>query len=112
MSSLIVSTMIIMALAYILPGITVAGVWSAMAAAIVLGIANTLVRPVLNIFALPLNILTLGLFSFIVNGAMVSLTSALVTGFTVTGWWTPVIAAIIVSAANSALNNRSHSYRR
>jgi len=90
-----------MALPYILPGITVISLGSAVAAAIILGIANAVVRPILQFLSIPLTLLTFGLFYFVVNGAMVMLTSGLVPGFYVNGWWTAIIAAAIISAANS-----------
>ena len=106
MVSLIVSTMIMMALPYIFTGITVSGLGAALAAAIVLGIANALIKPIVSILALPLTILTMGLFSFVVSGAMLLLTSRFVSGFYVDGWWTATLAAVIISLVNGAVSKR------
>ena len=107
MTSLLVSVLVMMALPYVLPGIEVLSWGSALAAAIILGIVNALIRPVLQVLSLPLNILTLGLFSFVVNGAMVMLTSTVVGGFNVSGWLTAIIAAVIISCVTGTLNRKA-----
>ncbi|NPV89308.1 MAG: phage holin family protein [Firmicutes bacterium] len=64
---------------------------------VVLGIANAAIRPVVLLLTLPINLLTLGLFTLVVNGLMLWITSALVRGFEITGFGTAIIAALILS---------------
>ena len=106
MSSFIASVITILVLPYILSGIVVNGLGSAIAAACVLGIVNALIRPVLQLFSLPLTLLTFGLFTFVVNGAMIMLTSFFVPGFVVLGWWDAILGAILISLINSVFFNR------
>jgi len=83
--------------AAILPGVEVSS-WQALAvAAIVLGLLNALVRPVLVLLTLPITVLTLGLFYLIVNGFTFLLASKLVSGFDVSGFWWAVLGALVVS---------------
>ena len=84
-------------IAYILPGVSLDGIFAALVTAIVLGLANGFVRPVLFFFTLPLTILTLGLFIFVLNALMVLLTAAIVPGFTVAGFWWAVLFSLVLS---------------
>jgi putative membrane protein len=83
--------------AYLLDGIRLEGLLPALVAGVVLGLVNALVRPVLLVVTFPLTLLTLGLFIFVLNGLCLWLTSALVPGFVVTGFWAAVFAALVVS---------------
>ncbi|MBU6491015.1 phage holin family protein [Patescibacteria group bacterium] len=85
--------------AYIVPGVTVTFV-GALIAAVVLGALNLLIRPILFILTLPINILTLGLFSLVVNALLVMLTTFLVPGFSVAGFWTALLFALVLSIVN------------
>lgn len=89
--------------AYIVPGvsITLAG---ALIAAVVLGALNLFIRPILLILTLPINILTLGLFSLVINALLVMLASALVQGFFIPGFWTAFIFAIALTVVNWVFN--------
>ena len=69
-------------------------------AAVVLGALNLFIRPILIILTLPINILTLGLFSFVINALLVLLVSALVPGFLVTGFWSAFFFALVLSIVN------------
>jgi len=83
--------------AYILPGVEFSS-WQALAiSAIVLGLLNALVRPILVLLTLPITVLTLGLFYLIVNGFIFLLASKLVPGFGVSGFWWAVLGALMVS---------------
>lgn len=77
-------------------GIRVSGFGVALLAALVLGLANLLVRPLLLILTLPLNFLTLGLFTLVVNGAIYWLVAALVPGFSVRGFGGAILASLLV----------------
>jgi putative membrane protein len=81
----------------IVPGVSIDDGWSLLWAALVLGIINAVVRPVVIIMTLPLTILTLGLFLLIVNAGMLSLAAWLLDGMTVGGFWPAVFGAIVVS---------------
>ena len=79
--SWVASAIIILLLTYILPGITVAGFVSALLVALVWGLLNAFIKPVLMVLTLPINILTLGLFTFVINALLVMLVAAIVPGF-------------------------------
>jgi putative membrane protein len=90
--------------AYLIPGITVSGFFSALLVALFLGIVNTLVRPFLILITLPITILTLGLFAFVINAALVLLASRVVHGFEVRGFWTAMLFSIVLSIIQFILN--------
>lgn len=83
--------------AYILPGVHLDGVFTALVTAAILGLVNGFLRPVLFIFTLPLTILTLGLFTFVLNALMILLAAAIVPGFTVAGFWWAIIFSLALS---------------
>ena len=88
----------------IIPGIHASGVLATFVAALVLGILNVLVRPILLLLTLPLNLLTLGLFTFVINALMLELTGAIVRGFQVDGFGSAVLGALLLSLVSFALN--------
>lgn len=73
--------------AYLLPGVSVDGVWTALVLAVVLGAINAFVKPVLFWLTLPLSVLTLGIFSFILNAILILGAAAVVPGFVVASFW-------------------------
>lgn len=90
--------------AYLVPGVTIAG-WSALlVVSIVWGILSILVRPILLLLTLPINILTLGLFTFVINALLILLTSKLVPGFVVSSFGVALIAAIVLALVNLVLH--------
>ena len=101
----IVSAMVIFSVAYILPGVKVSDFTSALVVALVLGIINALLKPILLILTLPINILTLGLFTFILNALLILLVSNIVAGFKVDGFFAALIFAIVLSIANTVVHN-------
>lgn len=82
--------------AALLPGFEVT-IWGAIVGSIFLGVMNAIIRPLLIILTLPLNIVTLGLFTFVINGLMLWITSATVKGFDIHGFWWAVLTAIVLS---------------
>jgi putative membrane protein len=84
----------------IVPGVHLADVTAALLAALVLGIANTLVRPLLVLITLPITLLTLGLFLIVINALMLLLTSAIVRGFSVQGFGAAVLAGLVLGLFN------------
>ena len=101
----VVSAMVIFSIAYILPGASVVDFTAALVVALVLGIINALLKPVLLILTLPINILTLGLFTFILNALLIILVSNIVPGFTVDGFIAALIFGIVLSVVNTVVNN-------
>jgi putative membrane protein len=101
--SLVLSTVAVFVTAYILPGVKLDGWTSALIVAIVLGLINTVIRPLLLILTLPINILTLGLFTFVIIAACVMLASAFVPGFHVDGFLWAMAFGVVLSIINSFL---------
>ena len=99
----ILATIALIITAYLLPGVTVTGVLPALAAAVVLGLVNAILRPILILLTLPINILTLGLFTLVINALLVLLTSAIVPGFSVGGFWWAVLFGIVLFFVNWVL---------
>ncbi len=99
----LVMTVAIMISAYLLPGVTVRSFWAALVTALVLGLINAVLRPVLVILTLPLTILTLGLFIFILNALLVLLTSAIVPGFDVLSFWWALLFSFVFSIVSFVL---------
>ena len=81
----------------IFKGITFTGAWSLGIAALLLGFANAVVWPILLILTLPLTVLTLGLFLFVLNALVLLLVAALVKGFRISGFWTALFASMVIS---------------
>lgn len=93
----------IMLAAYLIPGVAISGLWSALVLALVLGILNVLVKPLLVIITLPINILTLGLFTLVINTALILLAGTIVKGFDAGGFWNALLFGIILSVVNFLL---------
>ena len=95
---LLIHMVAILIISYLLPGlIRVEGIWAALVAAFILGIVNTVLRPILVFFTFPITILTLGLFLLVINGLMLWLVSTVVKGFYVNGFWGAVLGSILIS---------------
>jgi putative membrane protein len=90
--------------AHLYPGVTVASFGSAMVAALVLGLLNTLVRPLLVLLTLPVTLLTLGLFLFVINALMFWSAASLLEGFAVTGFAAALIGSLIYSACGMVID--------
>lgn len=90
--------------AYLVPGVTVSGFGTALVAALVLGIINVSVKPLLIILTLPINILTLGLFTFVINALVIELTSFFVPGFAVKNFVWALVFSLILSVVAYALH--------
>jgi putative membrane protein len=88
-----------------LPGIVVASFWSAMWAALVLGLINMLVKPLFVLLTLPITIVTVGLFLFVINALMFWLAGSILKGFQVNGFWWAVGGALLYSLISGFLTN-------
>lgn len=93
----------LLAVAYLLPGVRVDGFLSALVAALVLGFINTLVRPLLILLTLPVTVLTLGLFLFVLNGLLFWFAGSVLRGFEVSGFWVALLGALLYSIISSLL---------
>ena len=100
----LIMTVSVMVTAYVIPGVTVRNFMSALWVALLLGIVNMLLRPFLILITLPINILTLGLFTFVINGLIILLVSSVVKGFQVSGFWIAVLFSIVLSIVNYVMN--------
>ncbi len=85
----------------ILPGVSIVGTGTFILAALLLGLVNAVVRPIAFVLTLPLTIITLGLFLFVLNAAMLGLVAALLESFTISGFWSAVFGSIIVSITST-----------
>lgn len=88
---------------YLVPGVTVNSFFNALWVALFLGVVNVLIKPILLLITLPINILTLGLFTFIINALLILLASSVLKGFEVSGFWVAVLFGIILSLINYVL---------
>ena len=104
----ILNAVALLAVAYLLPGIQVASFGSAMFAALILGLVNMLVRPVLVLLTLPITIVTLGLFLFVINALLFWFVGSVLKGFQVQGFWWAVGGAILYSIISGFLSNLIH----
>lgn len=90
---------------YLLDGIHIDGFLSALLAAAMLGILNAFFRPIALLLTLPINILSLGLFTFIINALMLKMASGIITGFEVVGFWTAIFGSLLISVVSWLLNS-------
>jgi len=100
----LVNTAALIAVAYLMPSITVSSFTAALIAALVLGLVNAIVRPVLVLLTLPVTILTLGLFIFVLNGLLFWMVASWLEGFHVAGFWSGVLGAILFSIVSWLLS--------
>ena len=96
----LILTAAIMVASYLIDGIRVGGFGSAFFTAAVVGLLNAFFRPILLILTLPINILTLGLFTFVINALILKMASGVIPGFDVYGFWSAVFGSLIISAVN------------
>jgi putative membrane protein len=100
----LISSVAVFVTAKIMPGVKVDGFGTAVAVAVVFGLVNAFLKPILLLLTLPINILTLGLFTFVIIGALVELTARLVPGFHVASFWWALAFALVLSVVNSFLH--------
>ncbi len=104
--SLLLSSLAVLISAYVVPGVEVSSFWSALLVAMVMGFLNLFVRPALLLLTLPINILTLGLFTFVISVFIVYLTSLLVPGFFVNRFWPALLFALMLALVNYFFRSR------
>ena len=93
----LINAVALFALPYVFPSVQVDTFWTALIAALVLGLINALIRPLLVLLTLPVTIVTLGLFIFVINGLLFWWVGSFVAGFHVSGFWSGVFGAIVYS---------------
>jgi len=101
----LILTFAIIATSYLIDGIQVSGFLSAFFAAAILGILNAFFRPILLILTLPVNILSLGLFTFVINALMLMMVSGVISGFKVYGFWSAVFGSLLISLVSWLLTS-------
>lgn len=100
--NLLISALVVFGLANVLPGVSISGFGSAIIVSLVIGFLNAFIRPFLSLISLPINILTLGLFSFVITAIIILLASAIMgNSFHVDGFWYAMLFGLILGIVNS-----------
>ena len=100
----LINAVALVAVAYLLPGIAVSNFVTELVAALVLGLVNAVIRPILIVLTLPVTLLTLGLFIFVINGLLFWLVGTFIAGFVVSGLWWGIAGAVVYSIISWALS--------
>lgn len=100
----LLSALTLLLMTQIVTGVHVESFYSALIAALFIGLLNALIRPILILLTLPVNIVTLGLFTFVINAGLVWLTSTIVKGFTIEGFWPALLTALVLWAVSTLAN--------
>ena len=95
----------IMVASYLLDGVEITGFFPALGAAAMLGVLNAFLRPILIILTLPINVLSFGLFTFVINALLLKMVSGVIPGFDVHGFWTAVWGSLIITLVNWLLHS-------
>jgi len=101
----LILTFSIIATSYLIDGIQISGFLSAFSAAAILGILNAFFRPILLILTLPVNILSLGLFTFVINAIVLMMVSGVISGFEVNGFWSAMFGSLLISLVSWLLTS-------
>lgn len=101
---ILLGALALLLVAEVVPGISVDGLYPAVIAAIVLGLLNGIVRPILVILTLPVTIVTLGLFIFVINAALFLFAASFIAGFSVSGFWVALLGSVLVSVVTTVGN--------
>lgn len=102
---LLISALAVYLTALVLPGVSVKNYLSAIGVAIVIGLLDTFLRPLMVVLTIPVTVLTLGLFLFVINAAIILLASYFLNGFHVENFWWALLFSIILSIVSQLLNN-------
>jgi len=98
--NLVVSGIAVLISAYIIPGVSLSNFFVAVVVAVVLSLVNIIIRPIVSLLTLPINLITLGLFSFVITALMVLLTAYIVPGFEISGFVSALFFGIVLSLVN------------
>lgn len=99
----LLSALAVLTIAYILPGVEVDQYSTAIWVAVIVGLLYSILKPILVILTLPVTILTLGLFLFVINAALILIANSLISGFHVSGFWTALLFSVLLSLFESVL---------
>ncbi len=101
---LVLIALVLLGLPYIIPGISVGGFYAALFTALLLGVLNVLIKPIVSLVTLPVNVLTLGLFGLVINALFLWFVASLVDGFVVDSFVSAFLGALVLSAVNWVLS--------
>lgn len=101
---ILLGTLALLLVAELVPGVSIDGFYAAIIAAVILGILNAVVRPILFILTLPISILTLGLFIFVINAALFMFAASFIDGFAVDGFLAALLGSLLVSIVTTVGN--------
>jgi len=104
LTKLFLTTILVIFLAYILPGVEIYSFWSALGVALVLAFLNTFLKPLLIIITIPFTIITFGLFLLVINAFIILIADAMIDGFVVNGFWWALVFSLVLSFINSLFN--------
>lgn len=99
----VVTALLVLVLSYFMKGVRVEGVFTALTVAVVLGLLNAFIKPILVFFTLPFTIFTLGLFLIVINGILILVCTKIVGGFHVDSFWTATLFSVILSISQSIM---------
>jgi putative membrane protein len=109
---IITTTLAILLVTKLMPGVSVNNVWTAIVLSIVLSLLNVFVKPLLIFFTLPITIFTLGLFLLVINAAIILIASEIVTGFRVDGFWWAMLFSVVLSLVVSIFDKFNERMER
>lgn len=101
---LIINTLVVVAIAYVLPSVQIDNYMAAFVAALAIGVVNSVIKPILVLLTLPIEIVTLGLFTLVINAFLIMLVAYIVPGFSIGGFWAALIFGIIFSIVQVAFH--------
>ncbi len=108
----LLSALTLLLVAYLVPGFIVANIYAALIAALILGFVNAIIRPILLLLTLPITLLSLGLFTFVINALMLWIVSTIVKGFDIESFGTALLAAVILWLVGFVTNALLESSKR
>lgn len=103
--ALVINAVAFLTTAYAVPGFRVDNFTSALLAAVVLGVVNTFIKPILSFVTLPLTVATLGLFAFVVNAVVLFIVAWVVPGFDIAGWLPAILGGIVLAVVATILSS-------
>ena len=101
---IVIGALALLGVAYLIPGVTVASFYTALIVSLILGLLNLIVRPILFVLTLPITIVTLGLFIFVLNALIFWFAASFIEGFSVSGFLPALVGSILVSMASTVAN--------
>lgn len=112
LSTFLVSSLAMFVSAWMVPGVEIKNYLAALLVVIILSLINLVIKPVILFLTLPLNILTLGLFTFVINALMISLAAFIAPGFTVSGFWAALLFSLVLSLIVSIFDSLLKNYNK